>query len=227
MRFFVTGTDTNVGKTEVAAALLGMMSARGHSAFAFKPYESGVSDLGSPTDAVRLLHAAGGAQPLDTVSLFRFRRPLAPGIAAHLERRPTDWAKTLRTYRGFRSPWGVVEGAGGLFVPLDARHDVIDLISALAIPVVLVARAGLGTINHTVLSLEALRARSLKVAAVVLNATTAQPEPSAKSNAQELRRRFPRLIILGPTRFLKGERRRDAMLRRMLQPLGEVAVDVF
>ncbi len=226
MRFFVTGTDTNVGKTEVAAALLGVLAARGHLPFAFKPYESGVTNLDAPADALRLQAAAGTHQPLDTISLFRFKQPLAPGIAAGLEGRPTHWRSTLRAYRAFSSEWGVVEGAGGLYVPLDSRHDVIDLISALRAPVLLVARAGLGTINHTSLSVEALRARRIKIAAVVLNATTPASEPSAQTNRDELRRRFPRLNILGPTRFVKSRARRDAMLRTMLQPLGEVAVDV-
>lgn len=227
MRFFVTGTDTNVGKTEVAAAMLGLMASRGHGPFAFKPYESGVANLKAPADALRLQAAARTGQSLDTVSLFRFRRPLAPGIAARLEDRPTEWRTTLRAYRAFSSPWGVIEGAGGLFVPLDSRHDVIDLISALGVPVLLVARAGLGTINHTSLSLKALRERRIEVAAVVLNATSPAPDPSALSNRDELRRRFPHLTILGPTRFVKARAGRDAMLRAMLQPLGEVAVDVF
>ena len=227
VRFFVTGTDTNVGKTEVAAALLGLLAAQGHEPFAFKPYESGVSNLAAPADALRLQAAARTDQPLDTVSLFRFKRALAPGIAAQREGRPTEWRTTVRVYRSFTSDWGVVEGAGGLFVPLDSRHDVIDLISALGAPVVLVARAGLGTINHSSLSVEALRRRRITIAALVLNATSPGPDPSAEGNRDELRRRFPRLNILGPGRFVKERARRDAMLRAMLQPLAEVALDVF
>ena len=219
MRFFVTGTDTNVGKTEVAAALLGLMRARGHTPFAFKPYESGVADLSSPPDALRLRQAGGGSQSLDTVSLYRFEQPLAPAIAARLERRPTRWREVLRVYRRFGEQPGVIEGAGGLFVPLDARHDVIDLNSALEAPVVLVARAGLGTLNHTLLSLEALRARKVKVAAVVLNSTSAVSDPSVPHNRAELERRAPRLTLLGPTRFVQHQAARSAMLRRTLQAL--------
>jgi len=219
VRFFVAGTDTNVGKTEVAVALLRLMQARGHSPFAFKPFESGVTELSSPADALKLRRAAGDLQPLDTVSLYRFTQPLAPGIASRLERRPTRWSQVLRVYRRFAKRAGVIEGAGGLFVPLDERHDVIDLIDELQVPVVLVARAGLGTLNHTLLSLEALRARKLKVAAVVLNATSAVGDPSVPHNRAELQRRAPRLRLLGPTKFVKSEAARSEMLQRTLQAL--------
>jgi dethiobiotin synthetase len=222
VRFFITATDTNVGKTQVAAALLGLMADARLDPFAYKPYESG----GAPFDSERLQRAAGSGQPLATVNLFRFKRALAPGVAARLERKPTDWGHTLRTYRGFGTRSGIIEGAGGLFVPLDEEHDVVDLISALRAPVVVVARAGLGTINHTVLTLTALRARKVAVAAVVLNTVTAERDPSTPYNRTELQRRFPRLNVIGPTRFVKGEARRDAMLRAMLQPLGQGVFDV-
>jgi dethiobiotin synthetase len=218
-RYFVTGTDTNVGKTQVSAALLGLMADRGLEPFAFKPFESGMASLDAPTDSLRLQRAAGGHQPLDTISLFRFTAPVAPGIAARESRRPTSWAHVMKTFRSFRGRAGVVEGAGGLYVPLDARHDVLDAIVAMKLPVVVVARAGLGTINHTALTLEALGHRNLRVRAVVLSKSTQGQDASEPFNRQELERRYPAVTFLGPVPFIRDEARRDAALRRLLAPL--------
>jgi dethiobiotin synthetase len=218
-RFFVTGTDTSVGKTQVSAALLGLMAQRGLKPFAFKPFESGVTARQGPTDARRLRAAAGGRQPLETVNLFRFTAPLAPAIAARLEGRRTSWRAVLDTFHGFGSGAGVVEGAGGLFVPLDERHDVIDAIGALKLPVVLVARAGLGTINHTSLSLELLARRRAHVAAVVLVKSTRGRDASERWNPGELERRWPQVPFFGPCPFIASAAQRDRALRRLLAPL--------
>ena len=209
-RFFVTGTDTGVGKTEVSAALLSLMS----RPFAFKPCESGDN-----ADSEALRHAAGAWQAPDSVCLYRFKAPLAPAIAARQERRRVDWKRLLAGFRALGNGPGVVEGAGGLFVPLDDRHDVIDLIAATRLPVVLVARAGLGTINHTVLSLNALQARKLAIAAVVLVQAVDRVEPSVKSNRPELERRFPRLRFLGPVGFEADPSLRRDRLRKVLGSL--------
>jgi dethiobiotin synthetase len=213
-RFFVTGTDTGVGKTEVSAALLAAMAQRGLRPFAFKPFESGGTG-----DARALQAAAGGWQALDSVCLYRLRRPLAPAIAARVERRRVDFGRVVRAFRALGGGPGVVEGAGGLHVPLTAQHDVIDLIAALGLPVVLVARAGLGTINHTTLSLEALTARGLPVAAVVLSRGTRAPDPSVAYNLGELARRFPRLKVLGPVPFVSSAKARRGEFARALTSL--------
>lgn len=196
MRFFVTGTDTGVGKTEVSAALLELLP----GAFALKPYQSGGGD-----DAAEL-----GAQVV-----YRFREPVAPGVAAKREGRQAPMSRVRIPPRG---PV-VVEGAGGLFVPLDEQHDVIDLIAKLKLPVVLVARAGLGTLNHTKLSLQALKARRVKVAAVILVKSTRGQDASEKDNADWLKRRNPGVRILGPVPFIAEKRKRRVALRRALEPL--------
>jgi dethiobiotin synthetase len=194
MRFFVTGTDTGVGKTEVAAALLDLMP----GAFALKPYQSGGGD---------------DAKELKAHVLHRFRDPVAPGVAAEREgRRPKFDVRIPK-----RGPV-VVEGAGGLYVPLDAKHDVIDLIEKLRLPVVLVARAGLGTLNHTKLSLKALKGRA-KVAAVVLVKSTAGKDVSEEDNPRWLKRRNPGIRFLGPVPYLRSKTKRRAALRRALSPL--------
>jgi dethiobiotin synthetase len=153
------------------------------------------------------------------VCLYRFKAPLAPALAARRERRRVDWNRLLTGFGELGEGPGVVEGAGGLFVPLDARHDMIDLIEVTGLPVVLVARAGLGTINHTVLSLHALQARRIPVAAVVLCQATRGLDPSVVTNRPELERRFPRVTFLGPVPFVAQRTRLRARLLQLCAPL--------
>lgn len=218
-RYFVTGTDTGVGKTQVSAALLRLMVKRGHRPFAFKPFESGMASLDAPADGLALQQAAGGWQPLETVSLFRFKAPLAPAMAAKRERRTTSWRAMQSTFASFGDGAGVAEGAGGLRVPLDSRHDVIDAIEALQLPVVVVARSALGTINHTTLTLEALAARRLHVAAVVLVSSQGKADPSVNMNKAALEHRFPRVRFLGPVPFVEVPSRRARAFERALSTL--------
>jgi len=215
-RFFVTGTDTGVGKTQAAGALLALLARTGHRPFAFKPYETGIPRGGVPEDAAHLRACAGRWQPLDTVCLHRFVPPLAPGVAAERSPRPRAWRQTLEQFGRFEGP-GVVEGAGGLLVPLDGQHQVIDLAQALRLPVVLVARAGLGTLNHVGLSLEALRARRLDVAAVVLSRSSPARDPSEAANPRWLRKLGVK--VLGPVAHLEDPRARHAAFERALRPL--------
>ncbi|MBM4780128.1 MAG: dethiobiotin synthase [Archangiaceae bacterium] len=218
-RYFVTGTDTGVGKTQVSAALLRLMVKRGHRPFAFKPFESGMASLDAPGDGLALQQAGGAWQPLETVSLFRFKAPLAPAMAAKRERRATSWRAVRSTFQSFGDGAGVVEGAGGLRVPLDSRHDVIDAIEALKLPVVVVARSALGTINHTTLTLEALAARRLRVAAVVMVSSQPTVDPSVALNKAELEARFPRVRFLGPVPFLEAALLRARAFERALSTL--------
>jgi len=211
-RVFVTATDTGVGKTEVASALLSLLADRGLRPAPFKPYESGCVRLEAPADALALRAAAGSDDALERICVHRFRAPLAPGVAARrLGRRPD-----LRPVLAGRAL--VAEGAGGLLVPLDPRHDVVDLIALLRLPVVLVARAGLGTLNHTGLSLELLRRRGITVRAVVLSRTTPASDPSLADNARLLHERHG-IEVLGPVPFLRSATARRRAFRRTLRPL--------
>ncbi|WP_434387392.1 dethiobiotin synthase [Melittangium boletus] len=217
-RFFVTGTDTGVGKTQASCALLSLLADAGHAPQGFKPYESGCASLKAPADALALRAAARSELPLDLVCPHRFRAPLAPGIAARRLGREPDWGVTLSAWERVGRGAAVVEGAGGLFVPLDSSHDVIDLIATLALPVVLVARAGLGTLNHTALSLAALAARNIPVAALVLSRSSPTRDPSERDNAALLAERHA-LQVLGPVPYLVEPRRRHAAFRAALAPL--------
>jgi dethiobiotin synthetase len=217
-RVFVTATDTGVGKTQTAVALLALLADAGHAPAPFKPYESGCKDLRRPADALALKRAARSEDPLERICPHRFKEPVAPGIAARREGVEPSFARTLAAYRGFDGRSLVAEGAGGLFVPVDSRHDVIDLIAELGLPVVLVARAGLGTLNHTALSLGALAGRDIPVRAVLLSKSARGADASEEDNARELQRRHG-VTVLGPVPFVRDPKRRAAAFRQAVRPL--------
>ena len=186
---FVTATDTGVGKTAVACGLVAGWRARGLDVAAMKPAQSGVGD-GEPSDAALLAAAAGGGDPPELVCPYSFAAPLAPGVAARLAGVEISLARILAAARALaaRHEALVVEGAGGLLVPLGPRETYADLAVALGLPVLVVARAGLGTVNHAALTIEALRARGLALAGVVLNRAAPGGDPSEPHNAAEIER---------------------------------------
>jgi len=167
---FVTGTDTGVGKTVFACALLRALRARGLDAGGMKPVETGVGASG-PQDALALRAAADDADPLDDVCPQRFALPAAPTVAAAAEGRRVDLEAIDAAFARLmaRHALLVVEGAGGLLVPVADGLSMADLAARLALPLVIVARAALGTINHTRLTLEAARSRDLPIAGVVVS----------------------------------------------------------
>lgn len=202
--FFVTATDTGVGKTEVACALLRAARGAGIDAVGMKPAQSGLVP-GELSDAERLHEASGGVEPLAAICPYTLAAPLAPAVAARLEGRTIELPRILEAARSLAVRHGaiVVEGAGGLLVPLTDRESYADLAVALGLPLVVVARAGLGTLNHTLLTVEAARRRGLSIAAVVLNRTAPTDDPSVPHNAAEIAR-LTGLAVVGPLAF-KGD----------------------
>ena len=227
--FFVAGTDTGVGKTEIARALCTLLA----PVRALKPVETGCDDLLAPPDALALLKACGSGQSLDEVCPYRFRLPAAPLVAAEAEGHVIDLLRIEEL--AARGPV-VVEAAGGLLVPL-ARAPLsleevdppdrapagaivtnLDLAERLDLPVVLVARAGLGTLNHCALSAHVLEERGLVLAAIVLNRVAAADDPSVASN--------PRWVfdltgarVLGPTPFVADAASRPRALAPFVDSL--------
>jgi dethiobiotin synthetase len=218
LQFFVTGTDTGVGKTQVSCALLSLMRDAGLAPQGFKPYESGCASLNTPSDALAMREAAGSTLGVDALCPHRFRAPLAPGIAAARLGKEPDFRVTLAAWKRLKGGAVVVEGAGGLFVPVDARRDVVDLIRAFRLPVVLVARAGLGTLNHVALSLEALASREVSVRAVVLSRGVPGRDLAERDNRRYLESRHG-VEVLGPVPYVADARRRQQAFRRALAPL--------
>jgi len=185
---FVTGTDTDVGKTWVAAGLTATLRRRGLGAVYFKPIQSGCPQEGGrliPTDARLARDLAGLPESLDLLTPIALRLPLAPGVAAAqagVEVDPGRIAAALRDLAG-RYEFFVVEGAGGLYVPLIGLDFlVLDLIRWLALPLVVVAKSGLGTINHTVLTVKAALAAGIEVTGIILNRYPEKPGLAAETN---------------------------------------------
>ncbi len=185
---FVTGTDTGVGKTLVACALLRALRARGIDAGAMKPIETGVGPDG-PTDAIALRVAAGERDPLADVCPQPFALAAAPAAAARAEGRAVDLGAIDAAHARLRArrQFLVVEGAGGLLVPIAVDLAMADLAQRFALPLLVVARAALGTINHTRLTLDAARARGLAVAGVVINHSGGALSAADEANLDELR----------------------------------------
>lgn len=185
----MTGTDTGVGKTYVAAAIIRCLHADGVRVGAYKPAVSGSDSgpLGPIWQDIEVLADACGRQfPLERICPQRFEKPLAPPVAARLEGRSVD-SNLLRQGAAWwsgRVKALVVEGAGGLLAPLTEHESVADVARDLGFPLIVVARAGLGTINHTLLTLEAARNRGLAVAGIVLNECTPRGAPQYSSSTQ-------------------------------------------
>jgi dethiobiotin synthetase len=186
---FVTATDTGVGKTEIACAILRNARAAGLDAIGMKPAQSGHSP-GEPSDAARLAEAADLAEPIEEICPYSFAAPLAPAVAARLEGRAVSMELVLARAQALADRHGaiLVEGAGGLVVPITESDTYADLAVRLALPVLVVARAGLGTVNHVALTVEALRRRGLALAGIVLNRTVSEDDPSVPYNAAEIAR---------------------------------------
>jgi dethiobiotin synthetase len=214
----VVGTDTGVGKTEVSCALLSLWAEAGLRPAPLKPCETGVGAAG-PLDALALQAAAGAQGPLDRVCPYRFALPAAPAVAARREGRTVSLEAilALAAELGAGGRPVLVEGAGGLLVPFTERETFADLCEQLDLPVVVVARAGLGTVNHTALTCEALAQRNLRVKAVILNAAKPplEPDPSVEDNAAEVAR-LTGCKVIGPMLHTPDPRQRRAQLSRLL-----------
>ena len=193
---FVAGTDTGVGKTRVACALLRGLRARGLHVAALKPVETGVGEAG-PLDALALREAAGGESPLADVCPQVFALSAAPSVAARAERRRVDLGRIHAAYARLRVAHDVVvvEGAGGLRVPLDDDLDMAALAGRLEAPVLLVARAALGTLNHTLLSLEALAHEGTGLLGVVISHSQDALSDAHLQNLDELKCRLGERLL--------------------------------
>jgi dethiobiotin synthetase len=169
---FVTGTDTGVGKTLVTSALVMCLTRRGIDVGVMKPIETGVApSLKAQSDGARMKSAAGSCDPMAEVSPYVFQLPVAPRSAARAEGVTIRVATIMRGFRDLHQKHAlmVVEGGGGVLTPITQSLNVLDLISKMKLPAIVVGHSGLGGINHALLTLHALRQRKISVVALVLN----------------------------------------------------------
>ena len=212
---FVTGTDTGVGKTVVACALAAWAHRQGVDVGVMKPVATGgrwIAGRWLSDDAVRLARVVASRDPWRLVNPVCFQEPVAPWTAARRAHRPIRLEPILGAFRALahRHELVIVEGVGGLLVPITAQVTVADLVRRLHLPLLLVARPSLGTINHTLLSLQVARDKRLTVRAVLLNhaeapAHDAMSRLAVRTNPEILRRLTHR-PVLGPLPWLRRHR---------------------
>jgi dethiobiotin synthetase len=216
---FVTGTDTEVGKTVVASALAATLADRDIRVAAFKPAVTGLDEPGAkPPDHVLLQRSARAGQEIEAVSPYRFGPAVSPHLAARLasvEIAPGHLIAAAEAAAAHADAV-VVDGVGGLFVPLSPTYLVRDFAVELGLPMVIAARPGLGTINHTLMTIECARSAGLEIAAVVLTPWPRFPKELERSNRETIEHLgevetfgLPRLAMadaVRPVRSLPAER---------------------
>lgn len=181
---FITGTDTGVGKTFIAGALARFLWAEGVDVGVMKPIETGCGRKRIPADAIYLKKSAKVNDPIASITPYCFKDALAPWPASIKEKKKIEIKKILAAYERLcaKHSFMIVEGLGGLLVPITEQIDVVDLILAMKLPVLLVARAGLGTLNHTRLTLEYGRSRGISFIGIILNQTQPSQTIADKTN---------------------------------------------
>jgi dethiobiotin synthetase len=191
---FITGTDTGVGKTYVGCAIAQLLKGGGLSVGVFKPAE-----CGGDQDIRALRKAAACSDPMELCLPYRLKRSLAPWVAAKLEGTEIRLPVIQKAHKALlkRHDGVLVEGAGGVLVPYHERLDGAGLARALGHPAVVVARPGLGSINHTLLTLEALRSRGVEPLCVMLNGLKGKPGPAESTNPSVIAR-LGRVVVFGP-----------------------------
>jgi len=182
---FVVGTDTEVGKTVIAGGIAGALYRRRVNVGVMKPISSG-----DRQDAHFLMKSFPCHDPLNLINPIHLKLPLAPLPAAHLLKQKIPLQKISQAFRQLtrRHPYMIVEGMGGILVPIQKNYFVIDLVKQLKLPVLIVARATLGTLNHTLLTVQALQAKKIPMVGIVLNGADPQHRDLAiRTNVQTLR----------------------------------------
>jgi len=216
---FITGTDTGVGKTAIAAGIIRALGRKGVKAGAMKPVETGCDDEGGRLiagDGMFLRKIAGMDEPAEIVTPVRFSYPLAPMVAAELEGKSVDLDAIMHAYSMLATKYDflVVEGAGGIMVPIKESGGSVntglspsaffmsDLIKSLGLPVVIVARAGLGTINHILLTVMHALREGIEVRGVIINSNEPAGDTIAERTNPEVLRRICPVPVIATVPFI-------------------------
>ncbi len=205
--FFITGTDTGVGKTVVTACLLALLKKRGLDVGVMKPIETGVDakcSSSANSDAKFLMESAAIEDDLTEVCPVRLKPAASPYQAARMENKSIDIDEILAAFKTLsdRHPWMLVEGIGGLLVPIRRDYLVVDLIRDMGLPVILVCRYRLGTLNHSLLALDHLKRQQLEVRGVIFN-QTGDLDP-VENEQPGLLKELSETPLLGGVPFIEG-----------------------
>lgn len=188
---FITGTDTGVGKTLIAGAIAGILTGKGLNVGVFKPIATGCKykwDGLISSDTEFLAWCANSNLSLSTITPLGYRTPAAPIISAAHDGCPIDLDKVSAAYKEIcqNSDIVLVEGIGGVRVPLTDQFDLLDLAVEFALPAVIVARPNLGTINHTLMTIDCVRAAKLKIAGIIVNGYNGVESTLAEDTAPDV-----------------------------------------
>ncbi len=196
--YFITGTDTGAGKTYVTSRLARRARAKGRKVFAFKPIETGCEPGELGPDQQLICEAAGGWQSGELRGLYQLGHPAAPWVSADAEHKAIELDQIADLVRQGSALADVtlVEGAGGWRVPLSKTADIGSLARHLELPILIVARATLGTINHSLLTIEAVERDGCRVGALVISRRLDEDLAFAKSNIEQIHRRWGGKIVL-------------------------------
>lgn len=191
---FITGTDTEIGKTFVAGLVVKELKRKGINPGVMKPFASG-----SREDALYLKKIAKVNDSLETINPVFFRKPLAPYVAAQLSKKRIYLNKVWNAYKILKNKYDflVIEGAGGLFVPITNKIHIIDVAKKFNLPLIIVSRPGLGTINHTLLTVKCARDYGLEIEGVIINYSKPQKKELAEKTNPDIIMKFGKVRILG------------------------------
>ena len=211
---FVAGTDTGVGKTVVAGALAAALRLKGHRVGVMKPVS-----CGSWEDSQFLKKCAGVEDALEQITPIYLKHPLSPNVAAAIEKKKIDLGRALKAYGVLKKKYEilVVEGCGGLLVPLKDDFFVVDLISFFKARCILVSRSGLGAINHSLLSVEALKKRKIDPVGIVFNRLSGGPLTDAERTNPKVITQISRVRSLGVFPFMKMDCETDCAGKAFLK----------
>lgn len=224
---FVTGTDTGVGKTFIATLLASSLVKRGVDVGVMKPVETGSTEI-IPSDAKYLINAAETEDPPELVCPLVYRDPLSPMNAAEREGLEVDLDKIRSAYRELteRHKLLLVEGAGGLLVPLNQRYYIIDMVVEMGLPLIIVAHDKLGCINQILLTLNAAKDRNIDVLAIVLNRMDMRGDLSTRGNSETIKKLTGRNPVTVGYTPVKGKLYKhpdaDSLVTRVLAALPAV-----
>ncbi len=205
--FFVTGTDTGVGKTVIAAAMIKVIRALGMSVCAMKPVETGCPRVGNtlyPSDGMFLKKAAAMEETIDHITPFCFETPAAPSLASEIEGKPVNVESIVEEFQSLKERHRavVVEGVGGIMVPIKRDYFVLDLIRDLELPVIVVSRPSLGTLNHTLLTVNYALKEGIKVSGIVINFTRPPDVTVAENTTPMMLQQLSQVPVMGTFPYL-------------------------
>ena len=205
--YFITGTDTNVGKTVITACLLTLYRKHGVDAGVMKPIETGVDQncsSESNSDAKFLLTVSGNKDPLEEVCPIRLKPATSPLQATRITGQTVDINLILENFEKLQAKHDhmLVEGIGGLLVPLTESYSVSNLIRDMNLPVIIVSRASLGTINHTLLTVKVAKETGLNIAGIILNHTEDRPPNDIEMEQASIIQELSNIPILGECPFM-------------------------